>query len=61
MHVNNMNPQNNRFHMDLEQNHEAYKFVMIDFALTQSPNSSFNNRVGVARAWEYQTILEDHE
>ncbi len=26
--VNNMNPWNNRFCMDLEQTHEAYKFVM---------------------------------
>jgi hypothetical protein len=26
--LSNMNPWNNRFHMDLEQNHEACKFVM---------------------------------
>ncbi len=32
--VNNMNPWNNRFHMDLEQTHEAYKFGWIFFSLS---------------------------
>jgi hypothetical protein len=41
--VNDTNLWNNRFRMDLEQIHEAYKFVMIGLTLTQSPNSSFNN------------------
>jgi hypothetical protein len=27
--VNDMNPWNNRFHMDLKWTHEAYKFVMV--------------------------------
>jgi len=29
-HLNNMNLQNNKFHMDLKWTHEAYKFVMYD-------------------------------
>jgi hypothetical protein len=27
--LNHTNPWNNKFHMDLEQTHEAYKFVML--------------------------------